>query len=269
MIITILGFYLLYLIAKRYLKTIFGYFVVFLVVVLNPNLISHALEMRAYAVLPTLSLACLYFFQKFLINEETWVKKIAIGAFFVLTAWFHVYGILILFFTLFFSLWEIRSHPEFKLIVKKAFKSIAMVLAIIIPLWIVSVFGPHNVYQKVDTFKYIANPFKNILGFLKGVLANLIGYKLKGLYFLLLGLIFPLVMPYRKRFDQLAFLILLIVAPIMVILIADVKNSYWFIQRQFIWVMPFFAIFLAWAWESALSWLAGRSFFDKLRGKMR
>ena len=269
MVITILGFYLLYLIAKRYLKTVFGYLIVFLAVMLNPNLISHALEMRVYAVLPTLSLACLYFSQRFLEPDLNLSKRLGISFFFILVIWFHAYGILILFFTICFCLWQVRNNPGFKLIFKRAFKNTAMVLAVAMPLWFISVFGPHNNYQIVNTFEYIPDPFKDTFGFFRAVLANLIGYRFRGLYLLLLGIVFPLAIPYKQRLEQIAFLLLLIVVPITVILIADVKNSYWFVQRQFIWAMPFFAIFLAWAWESALSWLVGRSFFDTLRGKMR
>ncbi len=255
MIITIFGFYLLYLVCKRYLKTTLGYLIVFAVAAFNINLVNHALEMRVYAVLPTLSLACLYFSQSLSVPQVTFAKKLAIGFFFILTIWFHVYCILILFFTLFFSLWEVRHSREFKLIFKKAFKSMAVILAIAMPLWFISVFGSPHTYQQVDTFEYIANPLKDALGFFKGILANLIGYRYKKLYFLLLGLIFPLLIPYRNRVEQLSFLILLVAAPIIIILLSDLKNSYWFIQRQFIWTIPFFAVFLGWVWESAVSWL--------------
>ena len=61
---TILGFWLLYLICKRYFKTIWGYLITFTIVCFNATLINHATEIRTYAVLPTLALACFYLAQK-------------------------------------------------------------------------------------------------------------------------------------------------------------------------------------------------------------
>ncbi len=80
---TILGFYLLYLIGKRYFKTIWGYIISFGVICFNASLIKHATEVRPYAVLPTLALAGLYF-SGMLVNEANLSprKKFFIGAFY-------------------------------------------------------------------------------------------------------------------------------------------------------------------------------------------
>ncbi|MDD3296628.1 MAG: hypothetical protein PHU64_04620 [Candidatus Omnitrophica bacterium] len=96
-IATILGFYILYLICKQYFKTIWGYIITFTIVCFNATLIIHATEIRVYAVLPTLALGAFYLSKKLIDqNINMSIKgKWGIGIFFVLTIWFHAYGILI------------------------------------------------------------------------------------------------------------------------------------------------------------------------------
>ena len=48
------------------------------------------------------------------------------------------------------------------------------------------------------------------------------------------------------------FLISLVGLPIAFLLFLDIVSGYWFIQRQFIWTMPLFGVFLAWSAESTL-----------------
>ena len=62
-IATIIGFYILYLICKKYLSSL-GTVIVFVVICFNETLIGHATEIRPYAVLPTLALAIFYLFQR-------------------------------------------------------------------------------------------------------------------------------------------------------------------------------------------------------------
>lgn len=253
-IFTILGFWLLYLICRRYFNTVWGYLITFSVVCFNPTLLQHAFEIRRYAVLPTLALACLYLAFK-LVDQNIKMslkKKWLIGTFFVLTVWFDVYGVVILCLPLLFALLTKIKDPAFKLIIKDTIKFMAIVLAIAMPLWFFSIFGPHRPPDPWDPFQYIPNPLTNIIGFLKAVFANLIGYRHKQLYILLLGVILPMIIPYKKRFQQIAFLIIMVFIPVGVILSVDVMTKYWFIQRQFIWVMPFFAFFLGWVWDSVI-----------------
>lgn len=254
-IATIVGFYLLYLICRRYFKTIWGYIITFTIVCFNSNLIIHATEIRAYAVFPTLALACLYLSLK-LVDQNINMslnKKWAIGTFFVLTIWFHVYGILILFCSLAFPLLTKIKDKNFKLIIKDLAKLLSVVFIVAMPLWLISVFGPHTVYNRYNTFQYIPSPFKNVVGFLKSVFGNLIGRK--QLYFLLLGIILPFIVPYKKRFQQMVFLALAVIMPIGLILLSSLKNEHYFLQRYFVWVMPFFAFFLGWSWDSSIGYI--------------
>jgi len=99
-----------------------------------------------------------------------------------------------------------------------------------------------------NVFLFIPNPLENISGFLKGVFGNLMGYK--KLYFLLAGMIIAPFVPYKNRIQQALFVMTTVFIPIGLILIMDIKSDYWFLQRQFCWVIPFFAFFIGWVWDS-------------------
>lgn len=254
--ITILGFYLLYLIGKRYFKTIWGYIISFGVVCFNATLINHATEIRAYAVLPTMALASLYL-SEMLINEDNLspIKKFFIGTFFLLTACFHTYGFFILFFCLAYVLLNKPSNRTFSSISKGISKMLIIVFFIGLPFWLFCIFGPLHVRFKADdTYLFIPNPCNNIIGFLKGVFGNLVGFK--KFYFLLIALIFPFVFPYKERLKQISFLFIMVFSPLALILMSDLMGGYWFLQRQFVWIMPYFAIFLGWSCDSFVNYIS-------------
>lgn len=255
---TILGFYLLYLICERYFQTIWGYLITFIVVCFNATLIHHATEIRPYAVLPTLALATFYLSQM-LVDQNVKLsisKKWGVGLFFVFVIWFHTFGILMVFSSLTFCLLTKLWDKDFGVIFKSTAMFIFIVLCIAMPFWFYSFFSsiPLAQYDK-NVFEYIRNPTVDIIGFLKDIFGNLIGYK--KLYFLLIGVITPFFVPYKDRFKQIAFLFITVFVPIGLIFLAAVMKKFWFVQRLFIWTMPFFAIFLGWSWESLLCFFRG------------
>jgi len=256
-IATIAGFYILYLICKRYFKTIWGYIITFSVVCLNATLINHATEIRTYSVLPTLALAVFYLSQV-LVEQNVSMsikKKWAIGFFFVFAIWFHVYGIVMLLVSIAFALLEKFRDRSFGTILKDTAKFLSFVLLIAMPLWLYSVFGPHVEWRhlNLNTFKYIPNPLKDIIGFLKGIFGNLVGYK--KFYFLLIAVFFPWFVFYKGRLKQILFLGITVFLPLGMMLLSNVMQQYWFLQRQFIWVMPWFAFFLGWSWDSFINYI--------------
>jgi hypothetical protein len=128
-------------------------------------------------------------------------------------------------------------------------------MCLAIPLWLYSVFGPHLSYTQfnINPFDFIPNPFQNFSGFLKSIFGNLVGFK--KLYFLLLGMLVPVIFSYKDKFKQLFFLILIILLPLGAIFLFDMVQKYWFVQRQFIWVIPLFAFYLGWVWDALFSLL--------------
>jgi len=182
-------------------------------------------------------------------------KKIALGVFFLFVIWFHVYGIAIVSVSLLFPLLVKIGDKNFKTILKDSLKFYAIVLCVAAPLWLISVFGPHPSYRPDDTttFKWIPNPRTNLVGFLKSVFGNLVGFK--KLYPLLAGVFFPFLLPYKNRLKQINLLFVMVFAPIGAILLAGLVTDYCFMQKQFIWTIPFFALFLGWSWDSLIHYI--------------
>ncbi|MCX5695223.1 MAG: glycosyltransferase family 39 protein [Candidatus Omnitrophica bacterium] len=247
---TILGFFILYLICRLYFKTIWGYLVAFIIVCFNQTLIYHSIEIRPYAVIPTLALGVFYF-THILLKEGAPIaayKKWLIGIFFIITILFHVYGILIVSLPILFLLFSNAKMNNFIIIARKLFCFLFIIFCITLPVWCISVFGKHWIHPELPVFEYIPDPLLNVVGFLKGIFGNLIGSK--GLYFLLAGVLFPFIFSFPERTKQIKFLLIMVILPIGLILSQDIREKYWFLQRQFIWVMPYFAFFLGWVWDS-------------------
>src|SRR3989344_5878478 len=103
-IVTVIGFYFLYLICAKYLKTALAWVIPFAIVALNSTLQYHSFELRPYAVLPTLYLAVFYFSETIVRDYQrtSGLKKILIGLFFVLVVVYHAYGILMIALCLFY-----------------------------------------------------------------------------------------------------------------------------------------------------------------------
>jgi len=258
LISTILGFYLLYLVCKLHFKTIWGYLITFTVFCFNTTLIWHATEIRPYAILPTLALGVFYVSQVLTGQVVGLKKKWLLGAFLVLAIWFHLYGIVMVFLCLTYSFAEKLHSPMFKAALKKNKVLLTVVFSIAMPLWLFSIFGPHFPYPRISCeFDFIPNPIINISGFVKAIFGNLLGFK--KMYFLFIGVLFPFFIPYKERFSQIGFLFITVIIPIQLIFLSDLHSGYYFVQRQFIWVMPFFAFFLGWVWDSFFMLLKGKS----------
>ena len=249
-IITIFGFYLLYLMCRKYIKTLAGYMATFLIFSFNANLIYHAFEIRPYSVLVTLSIAVFLVLQ-YIFERKTFspMKRILISLFFFIAALFHLYGSFILFFTYLFHLFFSRKGEGIKEVLLRHFKTFGFVLFLIAPFWIYFAFADKS-YMKhmhVNTFEFI--PF-GAVSLAKSIIGNLVG--IRQLYVLLLGIVIAFLLPHRERFMQIAFFVLSIIVPIFLILIASVIYQYWFIQRLFIWTIPFFAFLTGWCWDSVI-----------------
>jgi len=251
LLMTVLGFYLLYRICRRVLTTPSAILITITLFAVNQNLVYHALEFRSYAGLPVLALGSFYSWDLVIKNYsdlERW-QKIGIGIFLTFCAFFHAYGILILTLPLVFLLsdraWKVSASV-------RNFIGTILVLGALLWGWYASasLFGLkwEGGYSIKDTFRYIPHPLTSPVGFFKGIVGNLVGCR--PLYFLLLGPVLALIVPNRDKFKQLIFLTLLIVLPLFLILLVDIRTRYWFIQRQFIWIMPYFALWIGWSWDA-------------------
>lgn len=252
MLITVLGFWLLYKIGQYYFHSWVGYVVAFSIMAFNMNLIFHAFEFRPYAVLPVLALASLFLAHRLLEHAQSWGKaKICLmGLFIIVTVNYHVYGVAIFLLPLLFVtlIYFIRHNK-----VRMMTPPLLLALFFALSLWVYYVsfnekWMPPSQYPDIFTFQYIPNPVEKPLAFLKAMFGNLIGNKLG--YAFLISLIVSIVIPGGKKLEQFLFLSILIILPILLILNGDLKSHYWFLQRQFVWVIPFFSIFLGWQWDA-------------------
>lgn len=256
-IVTVIGFYFLYLICARYLKTALAWVITFSILALNSTLQYHSFELRPYAVLPTLYLAVFYFSETIVCNyqQTSRSKKFLIGLFFVLVVVYHAYGIMMIALCLFyFILSESKDRPfisSLRLIAPFAigFSLIALPLF----LWYATRISDAYDYEafvarNLNTFDYIPNPLTALNNFFRSVFNYLMGYK--KIKFLINGIILCLLIPHPERFKQIGFFLVLIILPLECILSADVHTGYWFVQRQFIWIVPLYAFFIGWCWDS-------------------
>ena len=93
----------------------------------------------------------------------------------------------------------------------------------------------------VDPFEFSGRGLFSLIRFVFGNLCGLSMGHLASASSLLLVLISLLIRD-ADRSRRFGLLTLVIIAPIALIFISDVKDQYWFIQRQFVWVMPFYAL---------------------------
>jgi len=102
----------------------------------------------------------------------------------------------------------------------------------------------------IKVFEFIPNPLTEPVGFLKAVFGNLVGHRI--FYIFLLGLFLSAVLPQRDRWPQIIFFFVVVVVPIQLIMMSDLRQGYWLLQRQFIWITPLFVLYLGWCWDSII-----------------
>ena len=90
---------------------------------------------------------------------------------------------------------------------------------------------------------------------MKNIVGNLVGQKM--LYGLLLG-VAGIFLSSKDRARRAGFIFVLVVVPVALILCANIFAQYMFVPRQLIWVMPFFAIWLAGEWEQLFFYVENR-----------
>lgn len=249
-LITLLGFYLLYRACAQYFKTFWGYIIAFGATACNATLIAHAFRIRPYSVLVTLSIAS-FLVMKYVVEENapTLSQKFWVCLFIFLTLLFHPFGAFILFFPYVFHLMCSRKR-NFGEVFLENIKHYGIGVLVPLPLWLYFHFGFDKTYLgsvNTGTFSFVD---KGVLPVIKSIFGNLIGSR--KLYFLLIGFILAFIVPHKERFKQVIFFGVLVVVPVGMIFLSCLYYKLWFIQRLFIWVMPSFVFLLAWQWDSLI-----------------
>jgi len=274
MVAMFLGFYLLYIICRLYFKTIWGYVITFAIFANNSNLVYHALEFRPYAVLPTLSLAAFYLSHRIVFHypELSRLKKFLIGLFFTLSIMYHAYGIMIVFFCMLFHFIVYARQTTFKETLLRILPFSISLAAVSLPIFLWYATGEtgmsyenNSIGRNINTFDFIPNPLVSLNVFLRTVMGNLAGYK--KLKWLVNGILLCFLIPHKERWQKVGFLLILIILPIELICVADARTGYWFLQRQFIWVMPYYAFLLGWCWDTIAQFIFSKT--ASLLGRFR
>ena len=177
---TLLGFYLLYLICRRYFHSIFAWIATFALLAGHRDLIYHQLELRPYGVLATLGLAAFYFTEEIISKRYclSLSRKILIGFSFIFIIIFQVYGAIVLFFTFIYFLLRESGERTFGDIFKHSYRFILVIIIIGLPMYLWYSVGSTQVYKDSGyfayTFQYIPNPIVDFFGFIKSIFCNLI-----------------------------------------------------------------------------------------------
>lgn len=184
----------------------------------NPHLVYHAFEMRPYSVLPVLALMSVYLAR----CRFTWFHLL----FIFFCCIYHAYGPLIVFLPIIF--YQSSRRIEFWL---------GCILALLVWGYYASynMFGwsPNGVQAVVSSFEY----FKpSGLAYMQSFLGSGLSY---------VGLLPLIFLCFLSDRVDLYFLILMIILPVMLICLVDLKTSYWIHPRQWIWVMPWFGLWVS------------------------
>ncbi len=251
-VLSIFGFFLFYKMCRLYLTTLTGFVVAFLVFSFNNTMLFHAFEIRPYSVLIPLSIAT-FLVMRYLVDDVSPSRKkvILFNTYIVFTLLFHLYGVLMLALTYTFHM--ICSRKETLLLtLLKHIRHYWWAILIGGPYWATFTFGFDTAFMHWDTFAFIDKGFISVL---KGIVGNLVGARL--LYIFLFGFVLYF-FRHKLWFKQSMFVVILVIVPISFILYSCVANHYWFIQRLFIWVMPWFAFLLGWQWDTLTNMLLNK-----------
>ena len=257
----VIGFFVLYLICMKYFKTLFAFVITFTIYSFNHSLVYHAFEIRPYAILPTLALTVFYFSDQ-IVNQYGVLsksRKFFIGLFFISVVIYHAYGSMILFFGMLFFVLARTETASFKEVFQELRPFVSRLAIVTIPIfiWYASGYPDFNYEQSVvergiNTFDYIPNPLDDLRRFLRTVMNCLIGFKKFKFKHIVNGVILALLIPHKERTRQIGFLLILVVLPIEIMLLGDLHKGYWFLSRQFICIMPLYAFFLGWCWDTVI-----------------
>lgn len=222
-VLFIISFWLLYAISSSMMGG-WGIILVMAIYGFNFQLVYHAFELRPYSMLPVLAIFNLWLCKR----RGGLLVNMIHGVVVLFTCIYHAYGPMIAFLPMFWM-------KDLRL------KRILFIILFALVIWsyyaVYSHFGlsPNAVQSQVDTFQYFPR-----VKFFETLLLNLSGGSL--IFYMLIPLLaFSFIR--GLSFNEWLFLILLVVIPLSAIFLIDLKTHYYFHPRQFVWVIPFFAVF--------------------------
>lgn len=222
-LIMLLSIVLFYILSASYLKTTLGFVIAFSLFMFNGHMIYHAFSLRPYGILPELAIINLFLAMHTSKKEYFFILQ---GCVIFFTCIYHAYGILI----------ALLPILYFR---RERYRDLLWFILPAIAVWVYyasySTFGlaPNKVQSVVDTFQFIKKE-----NFLPGIVDAFFGTSI------LTAAIIPLVLiglNYIKK-THIYFFMTFILLPLALIIAVDIKTQYWIHPRQFIWIIPAFAL---------------------------
>lgn len=260
--VAILGFYLFFILCRKYCKTPWGYIIAFVLFAANYNLVRHAFEIRPYGVLAVLNIANFlvmgYIFEN---DKPVLVKRILICVFIFISLLYHTFASLMLFSCYIYHLLASRKGRSIRNVLLSHLKHYGAAVLVALPIWYKFATCYPRLFQRMDVFEYCGRGVSSVLSCVVGNLTGPRKY-----YLLLIGIIISFLLPHKERFKQIMFLIVLILVPIAIVFSQCLHCEYWFVQRLFIWAMPLFAFFIGWTWDSTIIYCK-KNVMNEIRSK--
>jgi len=246
------SFYVLYRICLEDFETIWGPIIVFLLYTLNSNLVFHALEFRPYAVLPVLALL-FYWRSRLALERDVWSfsDRLSWGFLIFLTMLFHFYGILMIGVILTYRVLSSRTPRPLHSLMRRPWMSTAALAGLLaLPIWFYYLLPNVGEIHIFDPFEFGGHGPVRVMAF---VLGNLGTVPVRWAWILeVLIVAASLVLPCPGRRDRWLWILVVIALPIGVIFFPDWLEHYWFLQRQFVWVIPFWSLLVGQAVEALI-----------------
>jgi hypothetical protein len=221
--------------------------------VFDPVLSYQSIEIRPYSLLPLLWLLCVFVTEN-LIRIRTERKNI-VNSFLMIIKYilfltlifiWHYYGIIIFMSIYFFMNRKNMSGINF--FSKRYFQQVVIILSVLISFPVLKYFLPGSLRFEINTVDYIFSGLTNYVDNYRIYFDSI--PMINSLFFVFISILPLLIIYYIFRDGKnivyrtvqsireiLGIFIYMIATPVVIILTLDIINRYWFLLRQFSWVL--------------------------------
>lgn len=249
-----IGLYLVFIfLAKEKVRNLFFFALALYFLSVNKTLAYHALELRPYASIPLLALLT-FTVTRSAIEKPNLSRSQIVGyiVLFALVLSYHLYGIFMLGGSLMYHIVYSRKENSLKTALVRSLMWCSGACLLTFPVWNHIISKPTPLHEGA-TFEFIQGPWyikaKSVIALLTGT---------PRIYPFLIPVALSFLPGCADRMKRAWFIVWLTVLPILAILYLDVQSNYYFVQRQFVWCMPFWALWMAWSmealWNHARTW---------------